>query len=114
MKKAIIVSVTVKTRLVIDSKDENHEYILYKAEKRLSENFMENLPENLDWEDDTEMPYKEEKDVPVLFHTIKNKIGWGKWCDVTNGNHYALNEGYRPSDTEVFYCTENQASELGI
>ncbi len=57
---------------------------------------------------------EEEKDVPVLFYTIKNKIGWSKWCDVTGGNHYALNEGYSPSDNEVFYCTESQAKELGI
>lgn len=57
---------------------------------------------------------KEEKDVPVLFYTIKNKIGWGKWCDVTGGNHWALNEGYSPSDNEVFYCTQSQAEELGI
>ena len=57
---------------------------------------------------------QEEKDIPVLFHTIKNKIGWGKWCDVTGGNHYALNEGYSPDDTDVFYCTKSQAEELGL
>lgn len=57
---------------------------------------------------------EEEKDVPVLFYTIKNKIGWGKWCDVTGGNHYALNEGYSPDMNEVFYCTKSQAEELEI
>lgn len=57
---------------------------------------------------------EEQKDVPVLYHTIKNKIGWSEWCDVTNGNHYAINEGYSPSDTEIFYCTKSQAEQLGI
>lgn len=55
-----------------------------------------------------------EKDVPVLFYTIKNKIGWGKWCDVVGGNHYAIAEGFRIDDREVFYCTKSQAEELGI
>lgn len=58
--------------------------------------------------------YEEEENIPILFYTIKNKIGWGKWCDVTGGNHYALNEGYSPSDNEVFYCTESQAKKLDI
>lgn len=59
-------------------------------------------------------PIEEEKDVPVLFYTIKNKIGWSKWCDVVGGNHYAINEGYNPNDREVFYCTNSQAEELNI
>lgn len=57
---------------------------------------------------------KEEKNIPITFFQIKNNIGWSKWCDVTGGNHYALNEGYSPSDSEVFYCTRSQAIELGI
>lgn len=57
---------------------------------------------------------EEEKDVPVLFYTIKNKIGWSKWCDITDGNHWALNEGYSPRDNEVFYCTKSQAEKLGL
>lgn len=57
---------------------------------------------------------QEEKDVPVLFHTIKNKIGWSEWCDVVGGNHYAINEGYSPNDSDVFYCTPSQAMKLGI
>lgn len=57
---------------------------------------------------------KEEKNIPVTFFQIKNNIGWSEWCDVTGGNHYALNEGYSPSDSEVFYCTKSQAIKLGI
>lgn len=57
---------------------------------------------------------EEEKDIPVLFFTIKNDIGWSEWCDITGGNHYALNEGYSPSLNEVFYCTKSQAEQLGI
>lgn len=57
---------------------------------------------------------EEEKDIPVTFFQIKNNIGWSEWCDVTGGNHYALNEGYSPSDSEIFYCTRSQAIKLGI
>ena len=57
---------------------------------------------------------EEEKDVPVLFYTIKNIIGWGKWCDVTGGNHYALHEGFSPKNADVFYCTKSQAEKLKI
>tara|TARA_R110000772_G_scaffold78161_1_gene167715 strand:+ start:743 stop:1075 length:333 start_codon:yes stop_codon:yes gene_type:complete len=62
------------------------------------------------YEEQKEQP----KDVPVLYYTIKNTIGWSRWCDVTGGNHYALNEGYYPSDREVLYCTKDQAKDLGI
>lgn len=61
-----------------------------------------------------EKQVEEERDVPVLFYTIKNKIGWSKWCDIVGGNHYALNEGYSPDDNEVFYCTKSQAEELRL
>ena len=57
---------------------------------------------------------QEQQDIPVLYHTIKNKIGWSEWCDVTNGNHYALNEGYAPKDNDIFYCTPTQAKELEL
>lgn len=57
---------------------------------------------------------EEPKNVPVLYYTIKNSIGWSRWCDVTGGNHYALKEGYNPKDNEVFYCTPSQAIKLGI
>lgn len=57
---------------------------------------------------------EEQRNIPVLFFTIKNDIGWSKWCDITGGNHYALNEGYCPNLNEVFYCTKSQAEQLGV
>ena len=63
---------------------------------------------------DTDIEVEEEKDIPVLFYTIKNKIGWSRWCDVVGGNHYAISEGFRIDDNEVFYCTKSQAENLNL
>lgn len=53
-----------------------------------------------------------EEKVPITYGTIKNTCGWSKWCDVTNGNHYAINEwGDYPIDT-IFYCTKSQFKKL--
>tara|TARA_R110000737_G_scaffold213289_3_gene230423 strand:- start:712 stop:1032 length:321 start_codon:yes stop_codon:yes gene_type:complete len=55
---------------------------------------------------------KEPEDVPITYFQIKNGPGWSEWCDVTGGNHYAINEGYSPEDRELFYITESQARKL--
>jgi len=57
-------------------------------------------------------PKVEEEIVPITYGTIKNTCGWSKWCDVTNGNHYVINEwGEYPIDT-IFYCTKSQFQKL--
>ena len=76
--------------------------------------FLENSEKEDEYIESLNPQTKEEKDIPVTFFQIKNNIGWSEWCNVTGGNHYALNEGYSPSDSEVFYCTRSQAIELGI
>ena len=57
---------------------------------------------------------KQEEIVPVTFYTIKNKCGWSKYCDVTGGNHYAINEGFNPDDREIFDVKISHARELGL
>ena len=64
--------------------------------------------------DDLEKEEVEEELVPITFYQIKNGPGWSIWCDVTGGNHYALNEGYSPKDTEIFYTTISNAKELRL
>ena len=61
----------------------------------------------------TDIEEKEEKKIPITFYQIK-KVGWSKFCDVTGGNHYAINEGYSPEDSEIFYITEEQAKQLNF
>jgi hypothetical protein len=57
-------------------------------------------------------PEEEEKEIPITYGLIKATCGWSKWCDVTNGNHYAINEFGDYEDREVFYITETQAKQL--
>jgi hypothetical protein len=54
---------------------------------------------------------EEQQKIPITFYQIK-KVGWGRYCDVTGGNHYAINEGFNPKDSDIFYITEEQAKKL--
>ena len=55
----------------------------------------------------------EEKTIPVTLGFIRATCGWSKYCDITEGNHYMLNE-WSVEDTEVFHITRSQAQTLGI
>jgi len=55
---------------------------------------------------------KQLKTIPITYGLIKATCGWSKWCDVTDGNHYAINEWGDYPDNEVFYITESQAKQL--
>jgi hypothetical protein len=78
------------------------------------EDFAFELWEN-DWISEYLEPVQEkEETVPVTFYSIKNKCGWSRYCDVTGGNHYALNEGYAPDDRDIFDIKISHARELGL
>lgn len=53
-----------------------------------------------------------EEKVPITYGTIKNTCGWSKWCDVTDGNHYAINEWGDFNDSTILYCTKSQFKKL--
>lgn len=55
---------------------------------------------------------EEEKEILITYGLIKATCGWSKFCDVTDGNHYAINEFGGYEDREVFYITESQAKQL--
>lgn len=71
-------------------------------------------PKDIDFKDITinDITPEEEKTIPITYGLIKATCGWSKWCDVTNGNHYAINEFGDYEDREVFYITETQAKQL--
>ncbi|MCP4521018.1 MAG: hypothetical protein GY827_04880 [Cytophagales bacterium] len=65
--------------------------------------------------DSLENPIVEEpKDIPITYYQIKKYVGWSKFCDVTGGNQYAINEFGEPDLTEIYYIKESQANELGF
>ena len=57
---------------------------------------------------------EEGKTIPITYGLIKATCGWSKWCDVTRGNHYSINEWGHYPDNEVFYITETQAKQLNF
>jgi hypothetical protein len=57
---------------------------------------------------------EDEETVPITFFQIMNGPGWSSYCDVTGGNHYAINEGYSPSDREIFDVKRKHARQLGL
>lgn len=57
---------------------------------------------------------KEEKEIPITYGLIKATCGWSRFCDITGGNHYAVNEFGDYEANEVFYITESQAKQLNF
>ena len=63
MKKAIIVEYNFMTRIVIDEKDENIDFIVEATKQKILDKVNNELSENFsEWYDDTECPYNEEVD----------------------------------------------------
>lgn len=56
----------------------------------------------------------EEKTIPITYGLIKATCGWSRFCDVTEGNHYAINEWGEFEIGEIFYITESQAKQLNF
>lgn len=56
----------------------------------------------------------EEETIPITYGFIRNTFGWPKFCDVTGGNHYMVNEWGHPDDSTIYKITISQAKELGI
>lgn len=87
--------------------------VVSTGSEETTDGFFYKLLEN-EWIDEyTTSIQEQEETVPVTFYTIKNKCGWSKYCDVTGGNHYAINEGCSPDDREVFDVKISHARELG-
>lgn len=59
-------------------------------------------------------PQIKEKTIPITYGLIRATCGWSKWCDVTGGNHYAINEWGEFEPGETFYITESQAKQLNF
>ncbi len=55
----------------------------------------------------------EEETIPVTLGLIKATCGWMRFCDVTGGNHYMLNE-WSVEDSEIFKVKESHAKKLGF
>lgn len=59
-------------------------------------------------------PKPKEKTIPITYGLIKATCGWSRWCDVTDGNHYAIKEWGEFEPGETFYITESQAKQLNF
>lgn len=52
--------------------------------------------------------------VPITYGQIKRTIGWSRFCDVTGGNHYSINEWGEYQDREIFDVEVEHAEILGF
>lgn len=55
----------------------------------------------------------ESETVPITLGQIKAYCGWSRFCDITGGNHYMLNE-WTVSDREIFDVKKSHAEELRL
>jgi hypothetical protein len=54
----------------------------------------------------------DEELIPITYGFIKNTFGWSRFCDVTNHNHYAINERGEPDLNDTFNVTKEQLDKL--
>lgn len=60
----------------------------------------------------TEPVEEEEEKITVTYSMIKKTCGWSKFCDVTDGNHWAINEFGDFDDNHTFEVTKTQFNKL--
>lgn len=58
--------------------------------------------------------YKSEETVSITYSLIKNTCGWSKFCDVTDHNHYAINEFGHPNDNQIYEIKLSHAKKLNF
>lgn len=56
----------------------------------------------------------EEKEIPFTYFSLRQKLDWERFCDLTGTDYYAINRGYEFRDSEIFYITESKAKEYGL
>ncbi len=56
---------------------------------------------------------EEEPTFRIYYAWIKYNCGWSRYCDVTGGNHYAINEFGEFDDNHSFTITQSEAKQLG-
>ena len=56
---------------------------------------------------------EEEERIPITLASIKAICGWSKYCDITGGNHWMMNE-FSVEDSEIFYVKKSHAKELNL
>ena len=57
-------------------------------------------------------PAKEEEVIPVTYGMIKATCGWGKFCDVTGYNPYAIKEFGHPDDRTTYEIKKSEFDKL--
>jgi hypothetical protein len=61
---------------------------------------------------ETDLQEEKEELIPITYGFIKNTFGWRRFCDVTNHNHYAINERGEPDLNDTFNVTKEQLDKL--
>ena len=106
MKKAVIVTAVVKTRIIVDD-SMTEEQIIVQAKERLESNLHNDYYDLIDKiEDDTECPYDEETDVvPMGRYNTYFKVNG---VDViSRGDYESL-----PSALCTYYITDNEMQQI--
>lgn len=53
-----------------------------------------------------------EETIPITYGMIKATCGWGKFCDVTGYNHYAIKEFGHPDDSTTYEIKKSEYDKL--
>jgi hypothetical protein len=68
-----------------------------------------------EWLEDYNLPSEESaQQLSFPWWLVKKTCNWSGWCDVTGGNHYAMQEFGELEKDHLLYCTKKEAEELGL
>ncbi len=59
-------------------------------------------------------PIVKEREIPFTYFSLRQKLDWEEFCDLTGTNIYAKKEGYEIRDNETFYIVESKAKQFNL
>lgn len=60
------------------------------------------------------LPPVEEDKISFTYSFLSQKLGWSKFCDLTETNEWAKNEGAEFNDNDIYYITELKAKQFNL
>lgn len=96
-----------ETKLVISNTDTTFRYKVSRSEMKKLYKFLQENQELL-----VKPEAEEETIIPVTYASIKNTVGWARFCEVTGGNRFAINQYGDFDMSHIFYITKTQFKQL--
>ena len=78
------------------------------------DNSYADITESIDEYIESLNPKQKEETVSFTYSFLRRKLDWEEFCNLTGIDYYAIKNGYRIEDNEIFKLTESQAKKFNL